>query len=223
MIPLVVLLALPGPAVQAQVPPAGLWAGYQEVQGFQVLPVMGKVATRSRTWLLATLAPTPDGGFTLTERGCMVDFKPVLGVQVEMPAATVARLPTTLATFQVEGADFVAPGWQAGWGTEDVDGDGHPGVTLSVRAPLCGGQLYVASTATTRARARMHEGALEARIAIDVEQTMLGAEGACLREVASNETQHLTGWLRLVPVPAGTTCPTDPAVWPALPKQAPER
>ncbi|MEZ4473802.1 MAG: hypothetical protein R3F60_24030 [bacterium] len=174
--------------------------------------------TRSQTWFLATLTPTIGGGFTLEQRPCRVEIAPVLGVSVRMDPAAVPRLPAAVATFQRQpDGSFGAPGWTAGWDAEDVDGDGHPGLTLAVDAPLCGGRLYVASQSTTRARLRAHDGALEARIAVQVEQRVLGADGACLKATAADETQALTGWFRLVPVPPGTTCPTDPARWPALP------
>ena len=80
-----------------------------------------------------------------------------------------------------------------------------------------GGRLYVASTSTTQARLKAQGEALEARVAVRVEQRVLGADGACLKATADDEVQALTGWFRLVPVPPGTGCPTDPAAWPAIP------
>lgn len=200
-------------------PAAGLWAGYQEVEGNRDLPLLGTVKTLARTWFLAEVTPTPDGGFVLTQRPCHVAFKPVLGVQVEMPVSAIPKLPPSVGTFRPEGADFVAPAWITAWDATDIDGDGHPGLTMRVEAPLCGGRLYVASQATTRARARMHNGALEGRVQVEVKQTMLGAQGACLRQFATDETEQVSGWFRLVAVPPETRCPLDPAKWPALPKK----
>ncbi len=202
-------------------PPSGLWAGYQEVEGKRELPVLGSVKTLARTWFLAEVTATPDGGFTLTQRPCHVEFKPVMGVQVDMPATTVPKLPPSVGTFQPEGPGYAAPGWVTAWDVTDIDGDGHPGVTLAVRAPLCGGRLFVASQATTRARARMNGGALEGRVQVDVKQQVLGADGACLRQFAADEAEQVSGWFRMVPVAVGTVCPVEPSKWPALPKQGP--
>lgn len=209
---LVALLAPPTP---------GVWAGYQEVEGKREVPLLGVVKTLARTWFLAELTPTPSGGFRLTQRPCHVEFKPVMGVRVGMAPEAVPKLPPSVGTFEPEGPGFAAQGWVTAWDATDIDQDGHPGVTMRIEAPLCGGLLYVASQATTRARARMQGDALEGRVQVDVKQQVLGAEGACLRQFAASEAEQVSGWFRLVPMPEGTQCPTDLATWPALPKQAP--
>ncbi|MEZ4468425.1 MAG: hypothetical protein R3F43_29310 [bacterium] len=104
-------------------------------------------------------------------------------------------------------AASVRRGGTAGWDAEDVDGDGHPGLTLAVDAPLCGGRSTWPARARPGRACGPHDGAL-ARIAVQVEQRVR-ADGACLKATAADETQALTGWFRLAPVPSpGTTCPT---------------
>lgn len=206
---LVALLAPPQPTH---------WIGYQEVTGEKAVPVLGTLKTRNRAWFLAERRPTAEG-FVIVQRPCHVDFDPVMGVKVKVSPALLRNLPATEAHFTpLPDGTFGARGWQSGWGPEDVDDDGRPGATVTVEAPMCGGKLYVASTSTTKARAKTHNGGLDGRVQVTVKQQILGAEGACLKSTAEDSLEHHAGWFRLVPTTPDTTCRTfSRQAWPAAP------
>jgi hypothetical protein len=207
-----VLLASPA------APPPTRWLGYQEVTGTKDVPVIGTLTTRNRSWFVAERHPTP-AGFRLVQRPCHVDFDRVMGVKVAVAPALLANLPATDAQFDLlPDGTFGAQGWRSGWDEGDVDRDGKPGATVTVEAPMCGGKLYVASTSTTKARAKAHNGGIDGRVQITVEQHILGADGACLKATAEDSTEQHAGWFRLVPAPDGATCADfDRRTWPAAP------
>ncbi len=215
------LLALPAAAPAAPAVPAAaptLYAGYQEVVGEKTVPVIGALKTRNRVWFLAEHRPQPNGDVTLVQRTCQVAFDRVMGVQVSLGPGLLAALPpvTIPLTRQPDGS--LGGGWTHGWGREDLERDGHPGATIVVDAPMCGGRLYVASQTTTKARVRPNRGGLDGRLIVSVDQQVLGADSACLRAASEDEHLDQTGWLRLVPVPAGSDCRTfSRAAWPAAP------
>ena len=109
--------------------------------------------------------------------------------------------------------------WTVGWGEEDIDADGHPGLSIYVDAPLCGGVLYVASTVHNRAVASVGNSArpgesLTGLVETDIEQRILGASNGCLRVVARDSVDRMRGVMSYVRVPDGTTCDTVGAGWP---------
>ncbi|RMG10393.1 MAG: hypothetical protein D6729_19620 [Deltaproteobacteria bacterium] len=92
--------------------------------------------------------------------------------------------------------------WLAGWDAEDVDGDGHPGVTVAVQAPFCSGRLYLASRSESRARARWTDGTIVGRLKVRVQQRILGAEGLCLKMLSSDSVSSAEGtfaWRKVAP------------------------
>lgn len=205
---LIGLLAPPGPTT---------WAGMQEVVGSQDVPVIGTVKTRNRSWFIAERRATADG-FELVQRPCGVSFDPVMGVQVAMRPDAVPKLPAATLRFtrQPDGS-FGVVNAQSGWDRTDHDADGQPGVTVQVKAAICGGTLQVASQTLTTARLKAVKDGLEGPVRVQVKQTILGASGACLKKAAADSDEAMSGWVRLVPVPAGATCQTwKPARWPTL-------
>jgi hypothetical protein len=196
-------------------PPPVLWAGYQEVTGEHDVPVIGTVETRNRTWFLARFDPE-GGGRVLRERVCGVDFDRVMGVRVRLPERLLARLPIVTARFEAQPDGGWAGEWITGWGREDLDDDGRPGVTIDVDAPMCGGRVEVESRSTSRAVLRPEGDGFAGPLVVDVDQTMLGASNVCLRAASDDTREHHTGWMRLVAVPPDSTCGRwGPADWPA--------
>lgn len=179
--------------------------------------MVGTLKTVNRSWFLAERRPTADG-FELVQRPCGVHFAPVMGVQVALAPAAVQRVPpATLKLARQPDGSFGVAGAKSGWDATDVDGDGKPGVTVQVKAAICGGTLQVASETTTAARLRTVGKALEGQVKVRVKQRILDADGACLKKAAEDTDETHTGWVRLVPVPAGATCKTwQAAQWPAL-------
>jgi hypothetical protein len=186
-------------------PPPTLWAGYQEVAGERDVPVLGTVTTRNRTWFLARWEPEGDG-YVLRQRTCGVDFDRVMGVAVKMPDRLLARLPVTTARFapRADGSWFGQ--WESGWGAEDLDADGRPGVTIVVDAPMCGGRVQVTSSTVSRATLKPDGEALAGGVVVDVTQSVLDASNACLRSASEDTREQHRGWMRLVPVPPDSTC-----------------
>lgn len=192
-----------------------LYAGYQDLRGQTEVPVFGLIDTRSRTWFIARWTEK-DGAWVLQQRTCAVDFDRVLGARVNMPEQLMRRLPVTEIPFRPEAGGLFAPAWTSGWGADDLDGDGHPGATIEVDAPVCSGGVYVASTATSSARLRPDGDGFQGKIRVRVRQQVLGASGACLRTVAQDSDETMRGVMRVVPVGADASCSRwSLARWPA--------
>lgn len=204
-------------ALLAPPAPTTTWAGAQEVTGTRKIPVIGTVSTRNLSWFIAYRRPTKDG-FELVQRPCGVSFDSVMGVQVHIDPKAVQSVPPATLTFTTEpDGSFGARAMTSGWGATDHDGDGKPGITVGVKAALCGGALQVASRTTTSARLRTVGTALEGVVKVRVKQEILGADGACLKKAAKDSDEAMTGWVRLVPAPPGATCQTWTGNrWPAI-------
>ncbi len=192
-------------ALLLSTPPAPLWAGYQEVTGEREVPILGTVTTRNRTWFLARWDRDGDG-YVLRQRTCGVRFDRVMGVGVKLPDRLLARLPVQTARFVPRGDGTWFGEWESGWGGEDLDADGRPGVTIEVDAPMCGGRIQVASRTVSRAQLRADGEVLEGGVVVDVTQDVLGASNACLRSASDDTREQHRGWMRLVPVPPDSTC-----------------
>ncbi len=189
---------------------SGLYLGHTRVEGERKVPILGRLVTRTDTWVVASIQQQ-DGGLVVEQSPCQLDIKPVLGVRVELDEASVPLLPAArfhLRPDLTPDADHALHGapWKTGWGPEDLDGDGSPGVTMRVRSTLCGGTLAVASDTTSEAWARWDGDALVGRLKVQVEQRILDASGACLRAAAKDSIEHVAGSFRYTPLPPGSTC-----------------
>jgi hypothetical protein len=183
-----------------------LWAGHQVAFGKREIPFKGEVQTRMDSFVLARLER--DGDLVeLHQTACHVRFSKVAGVTVHMNAQA---LPRTRMVFSSDAGDAASLEGRSmvAWASEDLDDDGHPGVTVRVQAPVCNGDLYVSNRSKTRATASIAPDRLEGRAKVHVKQTILGAEGACLSAVAKDTDEHQSGPFAYVPVPEGTTCET---------------
>ncbi|MCB9778314.1 MAG: hypothetical protein H6742_07105 [Alphaproteobacteria bacterium] len=205
-----VLLALPGTA-QAD----GLYLGHTAVEGSRTMAVVGELRTRTDTWVLARIEDRGDH-VLVHQTACAMAVRPVAGVRVGMDDDAVRALPAS--TFRLDRAadgSLVGAPWQTGWGADDLDGDGAPGVSVRVRAPLCGGTLHVASQTTSQARATLDDRGLRGRLQVEVGQEILGADGPCLKVAAKDTVEQLAGPFAYVPAPAGATCDSvDRSAWP---------
>ena len=183
------------------------WAGHQVSFGRREVPFKGEVETRMDSFVLARLERHGEL-VELHQTACDVRFSKVAGVVVHMSAQA---LPDTRTVFAFAD-DAATPGRElsgrslVAWGTEDLDDDGHPGVTVRVQAPVCSGELYVANSSKTKATATLTPERLQGRANVHVRQLILGAEGACLSAVAKDTNEHQSGPFAYVPVPEGTTC-----------------
>ena len=170
--------------------------------------------TRTDTWVLARVVQ--DGDRLLIEQiPCAMEIKPVAGVRVGMTEAAVRALPSASFVLQAEGEAWTGLPWSSGWGEEDLDQDGEPGVSVQVRSPLCGGELAVASQTLSTAQARFDGQDLSGSLQVEVQQRILGAHGACLRAVAQDSVDRMQGTFRYAPAPPGARCEDLPrTAWP---------
>lgn len=179
------------------------WAGHQVSYGSREIPFRGEVTTRVDSLVLARVKF--DGNrMILVQDACAVRFAEVGGVQVHMDATA---LPPTRMRFdlQPDGETFTAKSLVS-WGEEDVDGDGNPGMTVEVDAPVCAGDLYVSNRSRTRAEGWFDAEHFRGNAKVKVEQEVLGAKGRCLGVVARNTAEVVSGPFAYVNVPRGTTC-----------------
>lgn len=180
-----------------------LWAGHQVSYGSRDVPFRGEVATRMDTLVLAKVEL--DGrGLVIDQVACAVRFDEVAGVRVTMDATGLPRTRMLFA-LQTGGEVFLAKSTVA-WDDEDIDGDGHPGITVEVDAPVCSGDLYVSNRSRTRAEGRFEGELFRGRSKVKVDQEVLGTRGRCLGVVARDITESVSGPFAYARVPKGSTC-----------------
>jgi hypothetical protein len=189
-------------ATSYALPAQGTWAGHHVTLGRRDVPFLGRRETRTDAWVLARLRSRADGSIEIAQETCRVAFGRVAGVQVSMDGHALPS--STLKLFEDDGA--LGGRSVVAWDEDDVDDDGHPGMTVRVRARVCSGELYVANRSDTRARARVVDGRIYGTTSVHVVQTVLGARGACLSVVASDTDERQRGTFAFAPVDAGETC-----------------
>ncbi len=190
-------------AAESTTPPAERWAGHQVVFGTRDVPFKGTVRTRTDTFTLAQVRRSADG-IELVETACRVLMEKVAGVEVRIDAA---GLPRSTAHFSSndDAGNFVSES-ELGWGEDDVDGDGNPGVTVEVDAPVCSGELYVTNRSQTNATAEFVGRRFQGSAQVRVVQHIIDAEGACLSMVARDTDERVSGPFAYVRVPAEASC-----------------
>lgn len=193
-----------------------LWAGHVAVKGKKILPLLGNFEPRNDTWVLAVVTEHA-GVLHFEQRPCHNRIAPMAGASVTMAPDAPPRLPGASFAFAPVGAGHASERWMSGWDETDVDLDGHPGLSIFVDAPLCGGAIYLTSTVFSSAQGTISvDGGFTGNITADVEQHILGASNACLRLVANDSKDRVMGAFAYVPVPQDTTCDSyDEASWPA--------
>lgn len=198
-----------------------MWAGRSAVTGSRKVPILGTIDFRTDNYLLASVTRTPTGGYALEQQVCKVTFEKAAGASISLDETAASKMKTAFPVFEPddEGAGFTAAEWPSGWGEEDLDEDGKPGMAVRVQAPLCGGTLHVASEAKSLARGAFTGESFHGEIEIFVDQRIQEVEGACLRWMSSDRAEWMTGRFVYTPVAAGATCDTidvwaDPMVEP---------
>jgi hypothetical protein len=170
-----------------------MWAGHQVVFGETKIPILGRRETRSDSYVLAEVTKE-NGKITFVQRACRVTFRKVIGAQVRIPEEALLKLPEATFSFSKTGDGLKASAWQVGWGKEDVDRDGKPGLTVDVDAAICGGELYIASDTRSAAYAKLLDDGrgMIGKISVRVRQRVLDANSACLKMFSENtdETQN---------------------------------
>lgn len=180
-----------------------LWAGHQVSFGSRDVPFRGEITTRTDTLVLARVKL--DGGtLVVFQEACAVRFGDVGGIKVSMDASGLPRSRMAFS-LQEDGKTFLAKS-QVVWGKQDVDGDGNPGMTVSVDAPVCSGDLYVSNRSRTHALGHFEPKRFSGTAKVKVEQQVLGSRGRCLGAVARDTTEIVSGPFAYVQIAKGTTC-----------------
>ena len=205
------------PAVAEAEAPRELWAGHQIVTGARKVPLLGDVKTRTDSFFLAQVERKADGSVKLTQQTCRVAIAPAAGVQVTFAPGTEPKLPVSTIELRKNG-ELYSASFVSGWDETDVDGDGKPGATMLVDAPVCDGRIFVRSHARTQLRGKAKDGAIAGEARAVSDQKTLDADGACLKMMATDERDSVRGTFAYVPVPAGSTCESllAAAKWPAV-------
>lgn len=191
----------------------GLYMGRTWVSQPKHLPVIGTLEARTDTLVLARLREE-DGVVHIEQVACEVRIKPTAGVRVQMEEGAARRMPAARFELRPSADGTLAGAWATGWGREDVEGDGLPGLSLRVQASLCSGQLQVSSQTWSAARAWWQDGALHGEVEVELQQEILEASGACLRMAAKDTAETLRGGMIYQPVPEGTSCANLPPLAP---------
>ena len=193
--------------------PTEQWAGHQIMWGGTRLPLLGELETRTETRLLAEV--TRDGNtLELTVRPCSIDILPVAGVKSRMSKGTTVHVPPShyTLTYDEKAREYVGI-WDDAWTEADLDKDGHPGVTIHIDMPLCGGDVYMAAVSRTLARASRFGSGIVAELEVEVAQRVLGTSNPCLDLFTTDNKQKMRGNLSYVAVPEKMTC-REGGAWP---------
>jgi hypothetical protein len=194
----------------------GTFAGHLVTLGSRDIPFRGKVQTRTDTYVISRVRRQGDR-LVLTERACTVAFRKIAGVKVWMDATA---LPASTFTLH-EATDGWVGTSHVQWGRQDVDDDGHPGMTVHVDG-ICSGELHVANDSVTMATARVQgEGGSVDRITgttrVHVRQRVLSTEGKCLQLMADDTAEVVQGPFAYTRVADDSTCESlTRSGWPVL-------
>jgi hypothetical protein len=184
-----------------------VWAGHAVVIGHRNVPFLGKVEARTESYVLAKVTKRGDT-ITLDQVSCAVDLQNPTGVKLSLNPDAPERLPPVRLEFEKKSDGL----WYqheatSGWDKEDVDADGHPGMTVNVDAPICGGKLFVGAHTTSLARGSpTPEGGLKGQMKLKVRQTVIDTEGACLSILVKDSEEKAAGYFAYAPVPKDATC-----------------
>jgi len=186
-----------------------MWAGHQVVFGETDVPVLGKRETRSDSYVLARVTKNT-GRITFVQQACRVDFKEVLGAKVRIPERALLSLPAATISFSKDGELLRAAPWNVGWGRQDVDRDGKPGLTVNVDASVCGGELYIASDTRSAAVGKLIDNGegMMGKISVRVQQKVLDTDSACLKMFSADSDETQNGGFVYRRVQDNATCET---------------
>lgn len=194
------------------------------------VPVLGASLVETHKVMLALIEPDGRGAFTQSQTVCgMFARSKRKTAEPVFPAGFLKAMPDQRSHLRFDAAqgrlqaevDPVRLGWDprqsggsmpreaGGAGITDADGDGQPGVTLMVQAPLLGQvSLYVVQHSKTwldgtfegpdRVRGRAGLSLLE--------QRTIGASNPLFRTNVPLKPVSDGGWFQLSRVPEGTSC-----------------
>jgi hypothetical protein len=170
------------------------------------VPLSGQKQVHTETFVIAQVRRSGDQ-LNFAESVCRIEVRPVKKVTATMSPAAIQRLPAAKFTLTVQDGQVSGPTWSSGWGAEDVDGDGHPGVTVQIGGTFCSGALYISNqTRTSLTSGKMEDAQLSGLVSGLVRQRVLGADGLCLRTMVGDSEEIQMGTVAYARVADGTTC-----------------
>ena len=202
-------------------PPDERWVATVAVLGERKIPILGTVRFRTDTNALADVWRT-EQGWLISQQTCGVRFAKTAGAVLTLAEHAPSAMPPAVMTFVQQDEVWSAGPWPSGWSESDHDGDGKPGITVNVKAPICGqGELHVESEATSVARGAPGDGTtLEGDILVRVIQTNHSAKGLCLKLLPTRTDETMLGRFAYQQVPVDTTCSTVTAFPDPQPEKA---
>jgi hypothetical protein len=193
-----------------------VWAGHQVLNGKRKVPIYGEKDTHTENYLIAEVHRSP-GHIEIIQKICRIDISPIKNVLASMRPETVVRLPKSrFALDEKPDGQVMGPPWSTGWGDEDLDGDGHPGVSVEISGTSCSGEVYVSNQSTTTlVSGHATEDGLTGQLSVRMKQKILGASGFCLKLIAGDSDETQTGHFAYRRIQPGNSCRTLSAKpWP---------
>ncbi len=207
LLTLATLLAAGAEGTAPAEPSVEAWVGHEVLTGKRKVPIYGDKETHTENFLVAEIRR--DGQhLDVRQKICRIEVSPIKGVVASMSKEAVLRLPKAHFVLDV-GADgnLTAQPWTTGWGSEDIDADGNPGVTIHIASSKCGGDVYTTNQTVTRlVSGHATDDSITGDVAVLVKQKILGASGLCLKLMAGDSEEHQSGRFVYRRVPPGTSC-----------------
>ena len=117
------------------------------------MPLHGDVPIETQNFLLAKVQ-RKGGHIEMRQHFCRVEREPVKMLFVAPPPVGMARMPAaTVAIDVAEDGSAKIASWDVAWGNEDMDGDGKPGATFTLK------QVFLLGPRERRQPVALHGGA----------------------------------------------------------------
>ena len=188
-------------------PRVEVWAGHQVLNGKRKIPLYGEKETHTENYFIAEVYRTPSR-IDIRQKLCRFEVRPIKGVIPSMKPETIAHLPKARIVLEekADGSLAAAP-WTAGWGEDDVDGDGSPGATVSISGTSCSGDIHISSqTITSLISGHATPDGAAGQISVRLKQKVISAKGLCLKLMAGDSDETQTGWFVYRRIEPGSTC-----------------
>lgn len=229
MLPLLTAAAL------AQQPPdiTGTYRLELRIASTADIPVLGDAQIQAHTTILATVAPDGQGGFTQTHTTCHINPVSSLKIaQTSIPQSFIDPMEDKVYPVQLSPRPDGTWSYSADFGPQyigfdptrsgnlppsepdhpaviDWEGDGHPGATIHLQAPVFGQvEVYITQLAHTRVSGvRNAEGVVTGGVeVVALKQRSIGAKPSIFASNPKLTQQPGLSRFTLTPVPAGSTC-----------------
>lgn len=231
MLPLLVAAALAEPPPLPDL--TGTYRLDLRISSTADIPVLGDAQIQARTTILATISPDGSGGFTQHHTTCRIN--PVSSIkiaQTSIPQSFIDPMPDKVYPVQLSPLPDGTWAYSADFGPQyigfdpeksgnmppsepdhpaviDWEGDGHPGATIHLQAPVFGQvEVYITQLAHTRVSGvRNANGVVTGGVdVLALEQRSIAAKPGIFASNPKVTQQPGLSRFTLTPVAAGSTC-----------------